>query len=51
MEKIPVSVAVITLNEESNIKGCLESVTEFAEVVVVDSGSSVCAAPRTRVQH
>ncbi len=40
MEKIPASVAVITLNEEVNIRACLESSSEFAEVVVVDSGST-----------
>ena len=35
-----VSVAVITLNEEERIRGCLESVVWADEVVVVDSGSS-----------
>lgn len=34
------SVAVITLNEEERIRGCLESVAWADEVVVVDSGSS-----------
>jgi len=35
-----VSVTVITLNEEKELPGCLESVKSFAdEIVVVDSGS------------
>lgn len=34
-----VSVVIITLNEESNIKGCLESVKWADEIIVVDSGS------------
>ncbi|MBB5021880.1 glycosyltransferase family 2 protein [Desulfurispira natronophila] len=39
--KLPLSVAVITLNEEDNIGRCLESVKDIAaEVVVVDSGST-----------
>ncbi|GAB5047286.1 glycosyltransferase family 2 protein [Thermodesulfovibrio sp. TK110] len=37
--KIPVSVAVITKNEEKNIKDALESVKDFEEIVVVDSFS------------
>jgi glycosyltransferase involved in cell wall biosynthesis len=36
----PVSVALITLNEERNIRACLESVTWAEEVVVCDSGST-----------
>jgi glycosyltransferase involved in cell wall biosynthesis len=36
----PVSVAMITLNEERNIRACLESVTWAEEVVVCDSGST-----------
>ncbi len=35
----PLSVAIITLNEERNIRPCLESVKWAAEVVVCDSGS------------
>jgi len=35
-----VSVSVITLNEEGNIRACLESVSWADEVVVVDSGST-----------
>lgn len=38
-DKIPVSVIVLTLNEERNIVNCLESLSPFAEVFVVDSNS------------
>jgi len=39
--KLPLSVAVITLNEEHNLPRCLESVKDLAaEIVVVDSGST-----------
>jgi glycosyltransferase involved in cell wall biosynthesis len=38
MEKI--SVAIITKNEEANIRGCLESVRWADDIVVVDSGST-----------
>ncbi|MBI5788222.1 MAG: glycosyltransferase family 2 protein [Candidatus Schekmanbacteria bacterium] len=36
---MPLSVAIITLNEEENIRACLESVAWADEIVVVDSGS------------
>jgi glycosyltransferase involved in cell wall biosynthesis len=37
----PLSVAIITMNEEKNIGRCLQSVREIAdEIVVVDSGST-----------
>lgn len=39
-EKIPLSVAVITLNEEDRIGECLQSVAFASDIVVVDSGSS-----------
>ena len=38
--KIPVSVIVMTKDEEQNIAKCLRSVGNFAEVFVVDSGSA-----------
>lgn len=38
--KIPVSVVIITLNESESIAACIESVSDFEEVIVVDSGSS-----------
>lgn len=37
---IPVSVIVMTRNEAVNLRACLESVREFREVFVVDSGST-----------
>lgn len=36
---IPVSVIVVTKNEEANIGRCLAALGDFSEVVVVDSGS------------
>ena len=40
LNTLPLSVAVITLNEEANLARCLESVREIAaEIVVIDSGS------------
>ena len=40
MEKIPVSVVVITKNEEANIAACLESVKLADEIIVVDDEST-----------
>ncbi|MEW6355156.1 MAG: glycosyltransferase family 2 protein [Planctomycetota bacterium] len=40
IEQLPVSAFVITWNEESNIRRCLESVCWAKEIVVVDSFSS-----------
>jgi len=37
---IPISVFIVTLNEETNIKRLLPSLSSFDEVVVVDSGST-----------
>jgi glycosyltransferase involved in cell wall biosynthesis len=39
MDKLPLSLIVITLNEERNIERCLQSVPFVADVLVVDSGS------------
>jgi glycosyltransferase involved in cell wall biosynthesis len=39
-ERIPLSVIITTLNEESNIVECLRSIQWAAEVLVVDSGST-----------
>lgn len=39
MKKIPLSLCVITLNEESNIRRCLQSVPFASDIVVLDSGS------------
>ena len=37
---VPVSVVVLTLNEELNIRRCLASVAWAAQVIIVDSGSA-----------
>lgn len=38
--RLPISVAIITHNEERNLGRCLQSITDLArEIVVVDSGS------------
>jgi len=39
LNKIPVSVFIVTLNEEKNLDRLLASLKEFDEIVVVDSGS------------
>ena len=39
MRKLPISVCIITFNEEKNIVDCLESVNWVDEIVVVDSFS------------
>src|SRR5687767_15152701 len=38
--RVSCSVIILTLNEERNIEPCLESVAAFADVHVLDSGSS-----------
>ena len=40
MEKIPLSVSIITKNEEDNIRACLQSISFAAQIVLVDSGST-----------
>jgi glycosyltransferase involved in cell wall biosynthesis len=40
LEKIPLSVAIITKNEEENIRACLQSVAFAGQIVIVDSGST-----------
>ena len=39
MDKILLSVIIITKNEQDNIEDCLESVKWADEIIVVDSGS------------
>ncbi|OFZ13586.1 MAG: hypothetical protein A2Z20_04710 [Bdellovibrionales bacterium RBG_16_40_8] len=39
MQKFPISLVIITLNEEKNIERCIRSVPFATEVVVLDSGS------------
>ncbi len=38
--RVPVSVVVLTKNEEANIQGCLDALRAFGEVFVVDSAST-----------
>ena len=40
MKRERCSVTIITLNEEKNLRDCLESVLLAAEIVIVDSGST-----------
>jgi len=40
IRKLPLSVAIITKNEEGNLPDCLESVAFADDIVVVDSGST-----------
>ena len=41
MDKVPLSVIVLTKNEEKNIDDCLQSVVDWAdEVIVLDDESS-----------
>lgn len=40
MEKIALSIAIITLDEEERLPGCLNSLAGIDDIVVVDSGSS-----------
>ena len=37
---IPISVCIITLNEEDNINRCLSSLDFADEIIIVDSGST-----------
>lgn len=47
-DKAPLSVAVITQNEERNISACLQSVAFAAQIVVVDSHSGDATAEIAR---
>ncbi len=40
MTRVPVSVIVMTKNEERNIEKCLRALADFDEVFVVDSHST-----------
>ena len=40
MGKIPLSVAIITKNEEENIRSCLKSISFAGQIILVDSGST-----------
>lgn len=39
-ERLPITVAIPVKNEAANLGRCLERLTRFAEVVVIDSGST-----------
>ena len=39
MEKLKISVLLLTQNSENTIRRCLDSLNDFAEVVVIDGGS------------
>lgn len=39
MNKLPISLVIITLNEEANIARCIQSVPFADEVIILDSGS------------
>ena len=39
MSRLPISACLITLNEQSNIRNCLDSLDFCQEIVVVDGGS------------
>ena len=40
MNKLQISIAIITFNEENNIKDTLDSIKDFHEIIVVDSYST-----------
>ena len=40
MGKVPLSIAIITKNEEENILSCLQSISFAGQIVIVDSGST-----------
>jgi len=40
MSSLSISAVIITLNEEKNIKSCLESVSFCEEILIIDSGSN-----------
>ncbi len=47
--KIPVSLIILTYNEESNIEFCLRSVADWiGEIIIVDSGSNDMTIPTCR---
>jgi glycosyltransferase involved in cell wall biosynthesis len=40
MSKLPISAFIICQNEEAYLGNCIESLAEFSEIVIVDSGST-----------
>ena len=57
MPRLPLSLSIVSMNEETNLRRCLRSVADLvAEVVVVDSGSTdrtldVAREYGARIQH
>ena len=39
-EKLPITLVVVTLNEEANLRRCLDSADFCESIVIVDSGST-----------
>ncbi|MDI6784577.1 MAG: glycosyltransferase family 2 protein, partial [bacterium] len=53
---LPVSVCIITHNEEDKIERCLQSVSWVDEIIVVDSGSTdktiaICKQYTDKIEH
>ncbi len=40
MERLPISAFIICQNEETYLGNCIESLVEFTEIIIVDSGST-----------
>jgi glycosyltransferase involved in cell wall biosynthesis len=40
LEKVPLSAAIITKNEEENIRSCMQSISFAGQIIIVDSGST-----------
>jgi glycosyltransferase involved in cell wall biosynthesis len=40
VRRIPITVLILTKNEEKAIRECIESVKAFAQIIVIDSGST-----------
>ncbi|MCF8496104.1 MAG: glycosyltransferase family 2 protein [Alphaproteobacteria bacterium] len=40
MDKIPVSVVIVTRNEEPRLRKCLDALGDFSDIHVIDSGSA-----------
>lgn len=57
MPRLPLSLSIVSMNEETNLRRCLQSAADLvSEIVVVDSGSTdrtleVAAEFGARVQH
>lgn len=56
MQEAGISVCIITLNEEHNIRECLESIQWVDEIIVIDSGSedrtvSICEEFGAKIFH